>query len=144
MRVYTGGTFDQFHSGHRDLLRYCRHMAGEQGTVIVGLNRDAFISRYKGHAPAQGYGERQRVLLDLRSVTSGRIVDMVVANIGDEDSRPAIEGSRPDVVVIGSDWHEKDYLAQLGLDFDWLHEHRIVLAYAPRPSDGPSTSGAWA
>lgn len=133
MRVYTGGTFDRFHQGHRDLLRYCRMLAGPDGIVVVGLNTDGFVERYKGQLPAQTYTSRQLYLL-----ADG--VDLVVANIGDEDSRIAIEGARPDVIVIGSDWHSKDYLAQLGLDFDWLDQRRIVLAYAPRPTIGPRTS----
>lgn len=135
MRVYTGGTFDRFHTGHRELLSYCRALAGD-GLLVVGLNRDEFVTRYKGHAPEQDYATRQRMLL-----VEG--VDVVVANVGDEDSRVAIEGAAPDMVVIGSDWHDKDYLGQLGLDFDWLHDHGIVLAYAPRHSGGPSTSGGW-
>lgn len=138
MIVYTGGTFDRLHTGHRELLVYCRHLAGVGGTVVVGLNRDEFVERYKGHTPEQDYAARQRAL---RLVDD---VDFVVANLGDEDSRPAIEGIGPDVLVIGSDWHAKDYLAQLGLDFDWLHAHKVVLAYAPRRTGGPSTSGSWA
>jgi cytidyltransferase-like protein len=133
MRIYTGGTFDRFHQGHRDLLRYCRKLAGPDGLVVVGLNTDDFVERYKGHLPAQTYTSRQLYLLD-----DG--VDLVVANIGGEDSRIAIEGARPDVIVIGSDWHSEDYLAQLGLDFDWLDQRRIILAYAPRPAIGPRTS----
>ena len=138
MIVYTGGTFDRLHDGHRDLLRYCADLAGRDGIVVVGLNRDEFVERYKGRPTHQGYTVRQHELQRLDDV------DIVVPNIGDEDSRPAIDGVNPDVVIIGSDWHEKDYLAQMGFDFDWLAERRIVLAYAPRPSGGPSTSGGWA
>jgi cytidyltransferase-like protein len=134
VRVYTGGTFDRFHNGHRDLLRYCREVAGPTGTVVVGLNTDEFVKRFKGKAPAQDYSTR------LKAVLAEPVVDIVVANIGDEDSRPAIEGVAPDALVIGSDWHDKGYLAQLGLDFDWLNQRRIVLVYAPRPSGGPTTS----
>lgn len=135
MVVYTGGTFDLLHEGHLELLSFCRRMAGTDGRVIVGLNRDAFVERYKGRLPVQPYAKRQSML----ETTD---VDEVVPNIGDEDSRPSIDAARPDVVLIGSDWHDNRYLQQLGLDFDWLHERGIVLAYAPRPSGGPSTSRA--
>lgn len=134
MLVYTGGTFDLFHDGHKELLRYCRRLAGK-GAVVVGLNRSDFVERYKGRPPAQDYETRAEVLR--RQV---RWVDVVIPNGGDEDSRPAIEAVMPALVVIGSDWHEEDYLAQLGLDFDWLHARGITLAYAPRPSGGPSTT----
>lgn len=138
MIVYTGGTFDGLHAGHLALLGYCRDLSGADGKVFVGLNRDEFVERYKGHPPQHSYATRQRELMTTRRV------DHVVANVGDEDSRLAIEGVAPAVVVIGSDWHAKDYLDQMGFDFDWLDRRRIVLAYAPRPSGGPSTSGTWA
>jgi glycerol-3-phosphate cytidylyltransferase-like family protein len=151
--VYTGGTFDRLHEGHRDLLAYCRALASGGatarrllpdrdrlwaggGAVVVGLNRDEFVPRYKGRATAQGY--------EVRAAALAPFVDLVIPNVGDEDSRRAIDAVQPDIVLIGSDWHARDYLGQLGLDFDWLHERRIVLGYAPRPSGGPSTSGTWA
>ncbi len=134
MIVYTGGTFDLFHPGHVELLWYCRLLAGPSGAVVVGLNTDAFVARYKGRAPVDPY-ERREARLRLEPD-----VDVVIPNVGEEDSRRSIAAAVPDVVLIGSDWHTRDYLAQLGLDFDWLHAHRIVLAYAPRPSGGPSTT----
>jgi glycerol-3-phosphate cytidylyltransferase len=47
--VYTGGTFDLFHSGHVNLLRRC----SEIGTVVVSLNTDEFIEKYKGKGNLQ-------------------------------------------------------------------------------------------
>jgi cytidyltransferase-like protein len=46
--VYTGGTFDLFHSGHVNLLMRCKEIAGLEGKVVVGLNSDAFVQRFKG------------------------------------------------------------------------------------------------
>jgi cytidyltransferase-like protein len=132
--VYTGGSFSGLHEGHRELLAFCRHLSG-RGQIVVGLNTDDFIRRYKGSVPLP-YATREAALRPL--------VDLVIPNVGDEDSRRAIDAVQPDIVLIGSDWHARDYLGQLGLDFDWLHERFIVLGYAPRPSGGPSTSGTWA
>ena len=37
--------------------------------------------------------------------------------------------SKADMIVIGSDWGRKDYVGQLGIDWDWLDEHEIGICY---------------
>lgn len=125
LRVYTGGSFDLYHSGHVAFLRACRELAGQDGQVIVSLNTDEFIKEYKGKGLVMNYEERKSVLL------SCRYVDDVVPNIGGSDSRLAIDLVKPDLVVIGSDWARKDYYSQMGFDQDWLDERGIGLAYIP-------------
>ena len=124
-RVYTGGTFDILHHGHMNLLRQCRKLAGPRGTVVVGLNNDAFIARYKQRPPMLCYDDRAAVL------AACRYVDEVVDNIGDEDSRIVLEQVAPDFVVIGSDWAKRDYYAQMGFTQQWLDERDITLVYVP-------------
>lgn len=127
MKVYTGGTFDVMHIGHIDLLNWCRDLAGKKGEVIVALNTDGFVERYKGQSPIMTYAEREAALIALRGV-----VDKVVPNTDGEDSRPTILTIRPDIIVVGSDWLRKDYMAQMNFDPDWLEAQRIALAYVPR------------
>lgn len=134
MTVYTGGTFDLFHAGHVDLLAYCNWLARDEGKVVVSLNTDDFISRYKGKPPVMSYKERESVLL------ACRYVDEVIANDGGEDSRPAILSVNPDFLVIGSDWARKDYYKQMGFTQDWLDEHHICLVYAPRSRNLSTTA----
>lgn len=140
MIVYTGGTFDLFHEGHLELLTVCRELAGPRGRVVVALNRDEFIERYKGRLPAQPWGLRRAALVE-----SG-LVDLVVANLGDEDSRVAIDVVTPDLLAIGDDWLDPDaydpearYLRQLGIDHAWLTERRLHVVYVPRTT-GQSTT----
>ena len=40
--LYTGGTFDLFHSGHVNFLSRCKLLADE---VVVSLNTDQFIKK---------------------------------------------------------------------------------------------------
>lgn len=123
--VYTGGTFDLFHSGHIRFLKACRRLAGDDGRVVVALNTDAFIQAYKGNAPIMSFDERKAVLLGCR------YVDQVVANIGGADSKPSIEQVLPDYVVIGDDWARKDYYAQMQFTREWLEQLEIQLVYVP-------------
>lgn len=121
LKVYTGGTFDLFHSGHVAFLKRC----AEIGSVTVSLNTDEFIHNYKGKPPVMSYDERKSVLL------ACRYVDAVVANVGGEDSTVAIESVKPDIIIIGSDWARRDYYSQMCFDQDWLDERGIGLAYIP-------------
>jgi len=123
--VYTGGTFDLFHSGHVNLLKRCKEIAGNNGIVVVSLNTDEFIYKYKGKFPVCSQEERKSVL------ESCMYVDKVVLNVGGSDSKISIELAMPDYIVIGSDWAKKDYYKQMNFDQDWLDERSIGLCYVP-------------
>jgi glycerol-3-phosphate cytidylyltransferase len=130
--VYTGGTFDLLHVGHLELLRECRKLAGE-GRVIVSLNTDEFVASYKGTPPVIAYDERKAMLLACRDV------DAVVRNVGGADSKTAIEVADPDIIAIGDDWLDRDYLGQLGISEEWLDERGLgPIVYIPRTT-GQST-----
>ena len=121
LRIYTGGTFDLFHSGHVELLKRCNAL----GVVTVALNTDDFILKYKGKSPVMTYAEREAVLL------SCRYVDSVIPNHGGPDSKPSIIKAKAEMIVIGSDWARKDYYKQMQFTQDWLDERGIGLAYIP-------------
>jgi glycerol-3-phosphate cytidylyltransferase len=128
--VYTGGTFDLFHSGHVNFLRQCKEIAGkDDGWVVVSLNTDEFIKEFKGKPPVYSYNERKKIL------ESCKYVDQVIKNTGGKDSKVAIEDYRQwttlNYIVIGSDWANKDYYAQMGFTQDWLDARNIVLIYVP-------------
>lgn len=119
--IYTGGTFDLFHSGHVNFLRRC----SELGDVYVALNTDEFVESYKGYRPIISYEDRKEVLKSCRYVTD------VVPNIGNQDSTIAIEMVEPSIIAIGSDWAKKDYYSQMGFTQDWLDRRGIGLVYFP-------------
>jgi glycerol-3-phosphate cytidylyltransferase len=119
--VYTGGTFDLFHSGHVEFLKRCAQF----GRVVVSLNTDEFITSYKGKAPVMTYEERKTVL------EACRYVSEVIPNSGGADSRIAIEQVMPDVIVVGSDWARRDYYLQMAFTQDWLDSRGIGLCYIP-------------
>lgn len=126
--IYTGGSFDLLHSGHINLLRECWREAdggGGEARVVVGLNTDAFIEQYKGEPPVMSYDERRAVLL------ACKYVDEVVENMGGGDSTQAIKLVKPHKIVVGSDWRDKDYYAQMGFSPDWLPKQECRLVYVP-------------
>ena len=127
--IYTGGTFDLFHSGHVNFLQQCSFY----GEVVVALNTDEFIEEYKGSTPVCSYSEREAVLLACKYVAD------VVPNRGGADSKPAILDVCPDVIAIGSDWARKDYHSQMGFNQDWLDQQNISLLYIPYTSDISTT-----
>ncbi|QOI67477.1 nucleotidyltransferase [Streptomyces phage Beuffert] len=134
--VYTGGTFDLFHEGHVELLRSCKRIAGD-GLVIVGLNTDEFIERFKNNRPVQSFRERKAVL------QSCRYVDLVDENSGEEDSKVTIslisEVYPIEIVAIGSDWAGRDYYGQMGFTKEWLDDNDLILIYIDRRT-GMSTT----
>ena len=134
LRVYTGGTFDLFHVGHLNLLKRCFEIAGHNGQVIVSLNTDEFIYKYKGKYPVIPYQDRKAIL------ESCKYVDSVMENYGQEDSKESIVLAQLiDVVAIGSDWAKKDYYKQMNFTQDWLDEQNISLIYIPYTKGVSST-----
>jgi len=93
--VFTNGAFDILHLGHLTYMTFAR----QQGDcLVVGLNSDASVRRYKGDKrPLVPQQERAAMLAGLRSV------DYVV--IFDEDEpKELIAHILPDVLVKGEDW----------------------------------------
>ena len=133
MIVYTGGTFDLFHSGHVNFLKRCKEIAGHNGKVVVSLNTDDFILKYKKALPVCSEQERKIVL------ESCKYVDEVIFNVGGKDSKIAIDLVKPNYIIIGSDWARKDYYEQMQFTQDWLDNRDIGLIYIPYTS-GISTT----
>jgi len=126
MRVLTLGTFDLLHVGHLEMFRECRRWAGPGGRVIVAVNRDEFVERFKGRRPAIPYAQRFAMLEAVRDV------DLVVPNVGDEDAIFTIEAIAPDIIAIGNDWQGRDYLGQLNVTQGWLDLVGIRVVYVRR------------
>lgn len=130
-RAYIGGTFDLLHPGHINLFKKAKEIADE---VVVSLNRDDFVRRYKGNAPLMSLKERTEI------VKACRYVDKVVVNVGDENSKPAILKAKADVIIHGDDWVGASLMKQMGFDKKWLKDNKISLHYFPY-TKGVSSSG---
>jgi len=113
--VFTNGCFDILHRGHADYLAFAR---SQGDALVVGLNSDASVRRFKGPTrPVNPEQDRAYVLGSLRAV------DFVV--IFDQDEpRDLIAQILPDVLVKGKDWAH--YVS--GRDIVEANGGRVVLA----------------
>jgi rfaE bifunctional protein nucleotidyltransferase chain/domain len=124
--VFTNGCFDLLHVGH---VRYLSLAKSEGDVLVVGLNSDRSVRALKGpDRPVQRQEDRAEILAALRAV------DYVV--IFDEPTPiELILALRPDVLVKGEDWQEKDIV---GADEVRSWGGRVVRAsFVP----GASTTG---
>ncbi|MEA2037297.1 MAG: adenylyltransferase/cytidyltransferase family protein [Nanoarchaeota archaeon] len=131
MIIITLGTFDIGHYGHLKLLKKCKGISERfqynpmrPNAVIVGLNTDDFIKRYKNKPPIMSYKERETFLYE-----TGFVDGIIPNDQTDGTAKKAILISNAKMIVIGSDWGRKPYLKQLGIDWDWLDSKGIALTY---------------
>ncbi len=93
--VFTNGCFDILHIGHIDYLQFARNQGD---LLIVGLNSDDSVSRFKGpNRPIVPEDQRARVLAALEAVDAVIIFD-------DDEPIELIQDLLPDVLVKGADW----------------------------------------
>ena len=97
--AFTNGCFDILHCGHLRVLQFARTVGDY---VIVGLNSDQSVKELKGrHRPIIGQSERKEILEAVKFVD-----EVIIFN----ESTPLklIELLRPDVIVKGEDWKNRE------------------------------------
>lgn len=93
--VFTNGAFDLMHAGHATYLEFAR----KQGdALVVGLNTDASVRRYKG-AKRPIVDERNRA----RMLAALECVDYVTC-FDEDEPKALIAELQPDVLVKAQDW----------------------------------------
>lgn len=130
------GTFDLFHAGHVRFLARCRDLAGSDGSVVVGLNTDAFAASYK-RVPTIDYAGREAVLRACRHVD-----DVVPNGQPYGTALGLVEEVRPDIVAATMDYHPstgRDWFVQVGIPADWFAKQGIEVAWVPY-TDGVSST----
>ena len=97
--VFTNGCFDILHAGHTRYLREARKLGD---VLILALNSDSSVRSIKGPMrPIVPEAERAEVVAALDSVDYVTVFDELTP-------LELIEFLRPDVIVKGGDWAEKD------------------------------------
>lgn len=106
--VMTNGRFILLHSGHFNLLSYCRTLAGFDGTVIVAIDSDSRILMAGGN-PIFNLMERMEQIKMLR-VFGRPLVDQVFPFAEDHTLELIIKTFKPDVLVKGDEWKGKQII----------------------------------
>ena len=124
--VFTNGVFDILHPGH---VRYLCAARAHGDLLIVGLNSDASVRRYKGpERPITPEAERAELLLALECVDAVSIFD-------EETPHDIIARVQPDVLVKGADWAEKGVVGR-----EWVEAHGGQVVLAPLVAGKSTTS----
>jgi len=101
--VFTNGCFDIIHSAHIKLLKYAKSLGK---ILVVGLNSDASIRRFKGtHRPINNESERCELLSNLG------MVDYII--VFDNDTPYSILSNlRPKILVKGGDYEKEQIIGR--------------------------------
>jgi cytidyltransferase-like protein len=69
MKAITFGVFDLLHYGHFELFRRIRELVGPSGEVIVLLQKDEWVTKYKDVKLVYNFEQRKQMLETLCTVT---------------------------------------------------------------------------
>ena len=123
--VFANGAFDILHVGH---VRYLFGAAAEGDALIVGVNSDESIRRYKDASrPLQPLAERMEIVAALRPVT-------IVTPFGEPTCDAMLELIRPHVHAKGP-----EYTPENLPEYPTLQRLGIRLANVGDPKDHSST-----
>lgn len=101
-KIFVNGTFDILHLGHLALFKFAR---GLGDYLYVAIDSDSRIKSLKGESrPINSQNERQEMLENLRSI------DKVSIFSSDDGLREIIKQYAPDIMVIGSDYENKNVI----------------------------------
>ena len=91
---YTQGVYDMFHVGHLNLLNNAK---AQCEYLIVGINSDQLVQRYKHKIPVINEKSRKKIVENIKAVDRGVIVSTL-------DKEKLQEEYHFDVIFIGDDW----------------------------------------
>jgi rfaE bifunctional protein nucleotidyltransferase chain/domain len=117
--VWTNGCFDVLHRGHIELFKHAKSL-GEK--LIVGIDSDTKVKKDKGNnRPINNVEDRKFILESIK------YIDQVLVFHSKEDLENLIKQTKPDIMVIGSDWKNKkvigDKYANKLLFFDRIGDY---------------------
>ena len=126
-RAITFGVFDLLHYGHFELFRRIRDLVGPEGEVVVLLQEDEWVSKFKDVHLVYDFAMRRSMIETLRTVT--RVVPY------DQVGVDAVRDLGFDILVVGPE-HTGERFQKL---FAWCRETGREVVTLPR-TEGISTT----
>ena len=126
-KAVTFGVFDLLHFGHFELFRRIRELVGEDGEVIVMLQKDEWVSKFKDVKLVYDFATRKAMIETLRTVT--RVVPYETVGV------EAVKDVDFDVLVVGPE-HTSERFQRL---FRWCESNGKEVVTLPR-TEGISTT----
>ena len=102
--VWTNGCFDIVHRGHIELFKYAKSLGDK---LVVGIDSDKKVKLDKGQDRPINCVEDRKFILE-----SIRHVDKVLIFESTSELENLIKSTKPDIMVIGSDWKNKPVIGQ--------------------------------
>ena len=100
VKVWVNGCFDVLHRGHYELFNYAKSLGDK---LAVGIDSDDKVSIDKEpDRPYNNINDRVYALQSLKAVN-----EVYVFN-SRKELEDLIENYKPDYLVVGSDWKDKD------------------------------------
>ncbi len=125
MKLLTFGAFDTPHIGHAIFLERCKRLALE---VIVAVHTDEFAASYK-RSPLFEFERRAAII--------SRLGVRVIPNPG--PGREIIFAERPELLAVGSDWLDRDFLGFNDVKRSELEKLGVAVIYLPYTNEVSTT-----
>ena len=123
---YTQGTYDMFHIGHLNLLRQAKDRCEK---LIVGINSDVLVQKYKNKTPVVNEHDRMEIVKEMKCVD-----DVVLCETLKKSEM--WEKIHFEAIFIGNDWKGNARWAQTEKDLEPLGAEVVYLKH----TDGVSSS----
>ena len=100
MKIWVNGCFDILHRGHFELFNYAKSLGN---VLVVGVDSDEKVAQDKG--PDRPYNKLEDRVYALESL---KAIDKVMVFDNKEHLEWLVEITKPDILVVGSDWKVKE------------------------------------
>ena len=100
MKIWVNGCFDILHRGHFELFNYAKSLGN---VLVVGVDSDEKVAQDKG--PDRPYNKLEDRVYALESL---KAIDKVMVFDNKEHLEWVVEITKPDILVVGSDWKGKE------------------------------------
>lgn len=123
---YTQGTYDMFHIGHLNLLRQAKERCDK---LIVGINSDELVQKYKNKTPVVNEHDRMEIVKEMKCVDEVVLCDTL-------KKTEMWDKIHFEAIFIGNDWMGNARWAQTEKDLEPLGAEVVYLKH----TDGVSSS----